>query len=113
MRTSRFYRENPARGVPNLGGVDGYFENLDMYCALAFDRKDDLSPFCPNEDDDSLFVWSRDTLKELNKRSRPLKEKQLDMLAYLWEIVYDLLLGADDNVSESPGFETFGLRVTK
>mmetsp|Transcript_4907 Transcript_4907/g.10382 ORF Transcript_4907/g.10382 Transcript_4907/m.10382 type:complete len:96 (-) Transcript_4907:14-301(-) len=83
-----------------------------MYCGMGFDRSDDLSAFCPKEADSAaVFVWSKDTIKELNKRTRPLKEKQLDMVAYLWELVYDLLLGNTNNVSDSPGFESFGLRV--
>ena len=111
MRKMRFHRSYPAEGVQNLGGRKGYFETLDMYCAMGFDRTDDLSAFCPKEADDTVFVWSKDTIKELNKRSGPLKEKQLDMVAYLWELVYDLLLDSRHNVSDSPGFESFGLRV--
>jgi len=113
MRGLEFYRKYPARGVPNLGGRKGYFDNLVMYCALAFNRTDDLSDFCPKEADEDYFVWSQGTIAELIKRSSPLEHLQLDMIAYLWELVYDLMLGKDDNVSQSPGFEALGLRVNE
>ena len=32
-------------------------------------------------------------------------------VAYLWEIVYDICLATGENVSVSPGFEAFGLRL--
>ena len=110
MRKLQFYRKYPAKGVENLGGRKGWFDNLDMHCGMAFDRTEDLSILCPSEPDDKLFVWSRAAIAELNKKSKPLQILQLDMLAYLWELTYDLLLSKDDNVSESPGFESFGLR---
>jgi hypothetical protein len=31
--------------------------------------------------------------------------KQLHMVAYLFELVYDLMLAPEENVSSSPGFE--------
>ena len=37
----------------------------------------------------------------------------LNAIAYLWELCYDLLLATDENVSVSPGFEAFGLRVNR
>jgi len=47
---------------------------------------------------------------ELNKRG-DLRKLQLDAVAYLWELVYDLLLAKSENMSTSPGFESLGLRV--
>ena len=39
-----------------------------------------------------------------------MKAKQLHMVGYLCELVYDLGLAPGDNVSQSPGFETpFGI----
>ena len=40
-----------------------------------------------------------------------MKKLQLDAIAYLWEISYDLLLAKSENVSTSPGFESLGLKV--
>lgn len=42
-----------------------------------------------------------------------MQKLQLDAVSYyLWEMFYDLALGLnEDNVSRSPGFEAFSLRV--
>lgn len=64
--------------------------------------------------DDSLFVWSKQTIDELNnKKDGNMQRMQLNAVAYLWELCYDLLLATDENVSVSPGFEAFGLRVNR
>ncbi len=47
----------------------------------------------------------------MKKRGGDLKKLQLDAVAYLWELCYDLLLAKGENVSKSPGFEMLGLRV--
>ena len=36
MLLLRFYANYPTKGVPNLVAVVGWFENLDMYCGMAF-----------------------------------------------------------------------------
>ena len=111
MRTGELYRKYPKRGVENLGAREGYFDNLDMYCGLAFDRSKDTSALCDDEASGGLFVWSEEAVNELKNRGRDLKKLQLDTVAYLWELFYDVLLGKNDNVSVSPGFEALGLRV--
>ena len=35
-----------------------------------------------------------------------LKEKQLRIVGYAFELVYDLMISPLDNISKSPGFET-------
>ena len=112
MRVHPLYAAYPARGVENLGAREGYFDNLDMCCALAFDRKSDVMPLL-SDSDDGLFVWSKESMDELKKRGGDLKTVQLDMVAYLWELCYDLLLANGENVSVSPGFEVFGLRQNR
>jgi len=42
-----------------------------------------------------------------------LKEKQLHMAGYLFELCYDLTLSAAEDLSQSPGFETCGLKTFK
>ena len=113
MRGSRFYTKYPAKGVDNMGTREGYFENLQMYCAMAFDSiatDDSLEPICTHSDD-GLFVWTDQAMSELMKKKEKLEKVQLDAVAYLWELCYDILLANGENVSESPGFEGFGLRV--
>lgn len=114
MRNLRFYRKYPSKGVENLGARRGYFENLVMYCGMAFDPKNAGPLVLP---DSGLFVWNEETMNELRTRAankdRSLERLQLDAVAYLWEICYDLMLAKNENVSDSPGFEAFGLRVNK
>ena len=50
-------------------------------------------------------------MKELKAKGGEVRKYQLDAVAYLWELCYDLLLDKSHNVSVSPGFESLGLRV--
>ena len=111
MKRSKVYQLYPARGVPNLGAIDGHFEDLDTYVGMAFDRKADLTPLCSVGKKDSVFIWSERTLRELGARGGCQRNAQLVAVAYLWELVYKLLLAAAHDVSEEPGFESMGLRV--
>jgi ribosomal protein L15 len=111
MRKHRFYASYPTKGVTNLGAIKGYFDNLEMFCGMAFDVKQCVTPLCSNGADDSVFIWSTLTIDELKKKEGNLQKYQLDALSYMWELCYDLVLGKSDNVSQSPGFESFGLRV--
>ena len=111
MRKHRFYRTYPASDVDNLGGNKGFFEDLQAYCALGFDKKGDVSHLCSHGLDDSLFVWDDECMGELRKKDGELKSWQLRTVAYMWELCYDLLLAKEFNVSREPGFEALGLRV--
>ena len=113
-RIHPFYRRYPLKGVANLGARKGYFDNLVMYVGMAYDTStpNDLYPLCTNAND-NLLVWSEQTMSELKSRGGNLQRLQLDAVAYLWELCYDLLLASDSNVSVSPGFEALGLRVNR
>ena len=54
--------------------------------------------------------WDRSVLKRVDKVKfagcSTRRDKQLHMVGYLLELGYDLLLAQQDNVSQSPGFET-------
>jgi len=113
MREHRLYREYPAIGVENLGVSEGNFDNLSMHCGMAYDKKEDITPLIAQDASDGLFVWSDETLKELKSKSGEPKKLQLDAVAYLWEMCYDLVLAKAENVSTSPGFESLGLRVNR
>jgi hypothetical protein len=60
------------------------------------------------------WVWNIEWSKEVLERigavnflgAKDLEAKQLHMVGYLCELVYDLALAPDQNVSQSPGFET-------
>lgn len=55
-----------------------------------------------------LFVWSDDAMGHLETlwHGQLGTSKQLHMVGYLFELIYDLMLAPDDNVSCSPGFES-------
>ena len=113
MKKSKLYQLYPARGVPNLGAIDGYFDDLDTFVGMAFDRRSDNTPLCSINQKDSVFVWSERTMQGLGTKGGDIQKAQLVAVAYLWELVYNLLLANSDDVSEEPGFESYGLRVNK
>ena len=76
MKMHDFYRIYPAEKVPNLGGEGGYFEYLQMYCAMAFDRKGDVTALCSEGESNSLFAWSKETLAKLTNGEGNLKNKK-------------------------------------
>ena len=97
----------------NLDATEGNFDSLVMYYGMAYDKKENVTPLVSHGEGNSLFIWSRETINELKGRSGELKKLQLDAVAYLWEICYDLMLAKAENVSTSPGFESLGLRVNR
>ncbi len=116
MRNSRFYRYYPSKEATDVAGGfrNAYFEDLDFYCAMAFNPRS-VDQICSIDSDDSLFVWSKEFISFLDDRAKlkeiPLKRMQITAVAYLWEMCYDLMLAKSDNISDSPGFEGLGLRV--
>ena len=97
--------------MDDLGVAEGTFNNLTMYCGMAYDKKGDTGALRSRGTAGSLFVWRQEIMDELNKKGGDLKKLQLDAVAYLWELAYDLVLAKSENVSTSPGFESLGLRV--
>jgi len=71
MRKHRHYREHPAKDLENIGGVGGFFDDLEVCYGMAFDRKGDVLPLCSVDADNSLFVWSKQTIEELKRRMAP------------------------------------------
>ena len=54
------------RGVENIGGVRGYFENVEICCGMGFDR-----------------ALSDKAVEELRKRDGDQRNKQLVAISYL------------------------------
>ena len=111
MRKHRFYQEYPGKGEKKIGEIGGFFDNLEVYFGLAFDRTGDVSPLCSDGAENRLFVWSKYSTEIMKQRDVSLQESQLLEISYLWEICDDILLAKHDNVSASPGFELLGLRI--
>eukprot|EP00986_Skeletonema_menzelii_P009304 scaffold4187_cov135-Skeletonema_menzelii.AAC.10 len=114
MRLHPLYAKYPAKDVENLGSAEGVFDDLSVYCGMAFDSKCSMATnICSQGKTHSLFVWNKEVMDELKMKGGQLRKVQLDAVAYLWELCYDLLLAEGDNVSASPGFEAMGLRVNR
>lgn len=99
--------------IETIGRPKGYFEDLSLYCGMAFDPSGDVKSLCSNGESDSLFIWNKEAMTQLRAKGGDLQKLQLDAVVYLWELCYDLLLAERVNVSVSPGFESLGLRVNR
>ena len=80
---------------------------------MAYNKKANVTSLVSTGDSRSLLVWTSKTINALKGCDRELKKLQLDGVAYLWELCYDLLLKGADNISASPGFESLGLRISR
>ena len=63
----RMYRGCPARGFNSVGKREGYFDNLVMYCGMAYDKggiKETLRSVIAA---DSLYFGARKSLMNLTK----------------------------------------------
>ena len=98
---SEFYRKYPDDSLADFNS-SGKRSHLQQYCGLAFERGN-TSQLTSK---DGVFIWDDVTMKELEKikGNDSIENVQLNMLAYLFEFVYDLCIGSD-GVSESAGFE--------
>ena len=96
-------------------GKLGYFENLRQLVAAGFDPATDLSNRMDEDyKDGGLLILSCDdkdqiesSLKSSLKKELTNIEKYQEYIAYLLELGYDLAIYPDNNVSRSPGFESF------
>jgi hypothetical protein len=84
------------------------WEDLDQYVGLGFDpKKDDAINSITAED--GLFYWSPEVQQLTNDvqfAGCTEIQKRTHMVAYMFELFYDLLLSPEENLSSSPGFET-------
>jgi hypothetical protein len=108
---SKFYKAYPSQAAPETQQMlqRGNFEDLTQYCGLGFSRQENIQAL-HQTDGSGIFVWSKEVLERIGavnfSGAKDLEAKQLHMVGYLCELVYDLALAPDDNVSQSPGFET-------
>jgi hypothetical protein len=103
------YPSNELVGDSNNSRRRGFFENLVQYCGVGFDRDGDTTAIVSENEDDGIFTWSDDVVKRVESlrlsTCTELQDKKLNMVGFLLELGYDLMINSDDNVSESPGFE--------
>ena len=67
MQKLDFYRLFPVEGVDNLGGRDGYFRDLTMYCGLAFNRNANIKSLCSQNMQGSLFCLEQRGNEQIEK----------------------------------------------
>ena len=86
----------------------GLFEGLFPFIACRFNPSDKNVLTKDVDEGGVLFISKLDKEKihNVNFRGRTPDEKILDMIAYQFEIAYDLTICPMDNVSESAGFES-------
>jgi len=89
----------------------GFWEDLKFLCAIGFD-KDKPHNSLQDTTGGGTFKWNQETMKALESRPKlgtTTGDKQLNMIAYGIELVYDLMLDPANNLSKQPGFEAAGL----
>jgi hypothetical protein len=90
----------------------GYFEDLVLYCGIGFDRSRAVSGLIETDEGKGIFSWDKrvmDCLAGSTKLGDRMRDRQLCMVAYLFELGYDLMIAPKFNLSRMPGFEAAGL----
>ena len=114
---TNFYRSYPSRNSESTKSSDtgrsGWFENLQQYVGIGINKNcEDARCLIKDVEEGGVFCFDKDTrtcIDKLNYKKDnnrvSIRDKQKDMLGYLWELAYDLCIAPSNNVSESPGFE--------
>ena len=105
-----FYTLYPSRLNTNqLPNRMGHFEDLTQYCGFSFNRSEDVDGLISTDEDKGLFDWSM-YISQIDKSNiqqcQTLREKQLVVVGYFFELCYDICLSPKHNVSNNPGFES-------
>lgn len=102
--TSLFYLSYPDESTFSTC-ARGSWQDLAQYCGLAFDGKEATDIV---DVENGLLDWDHVTMEwieRISRDKRSVEHTQLMMVAYLIELVYELSIGMDNNISESGGFE--------
>lgn len=116
---SRFYQQYPSVRV----GDGRAWEDLKVLVGIGWDSTNEaaIAALC-DESEGGVLVWSKESLAmagrlnmarddtaPLTPEAKKLaaQVKKLNVIGYLFEIVLELCIGVDDNVSVSAGFEAF------
>jgi hypothetical protein len=121
-KQSKLYTEYPSKesDLVRLGLASGekcwkgYFENLGLYCGIGFDRSQarTVAGLVETEKGKGIFSWDKtvmDSLVGSTRLGETMIDRQLCMVAYFFELGYDLMLSPKLNLSRMPGFEVAGL----
>jgi hypothetical protein len=116
---SKFYQQYPSVRV----GDGRAWEDLKVLVGIGWDSTNEaaIAALC-DESEGGVLVWSKESLAmagrlnmarddtaPLTPKAKKLaaQVKKLNVIGYLFEIVLELCIGVDDNVSVSAGFEAF------
>ena len=89
----QFYQAYPDAGIDQQFLLQrGFFQYLQQYCGLAFERGKNHALLSNSEE--GILHWDDTTLSHLKaKMKRSLEEAQLDMVSNLFKFVSGLCLG--------------------
>jgi hypothetical protein len=95
----------------------GFFHQLKHVVAMGFLRSNTETIHRHLIHDTGIFKWTREATEKLTAKAQKATNKsvideQLQAIGYFLEHAYDLCIAEKDNVSESPGFEAYGLLFT-
>jgi len=112
---SRFYRLFPHSDSvrANSRATDGIFEYLTPFIAEYFTMDAASRTDFSNS---GLFLYTNEEkrrISSVNFSGKIGEKKYMQMIAYLFELGYDLAISPKRNVSKSPGFEGCGLRAVQ
>ena len=62
------YREYPTRGLDSVGKREGYFDNLVMYCGMAYNKGGNTEALRSVGATDSLYIWNKEVTDESLKK---------------------------------------------
>jgi hypothetical protein len=106
---SNSYPSIAAKGRYSDAARRGFFDNLRQCLVFGFNRSDASAVKALCSPTDGIFSWRDNVIRNV-RRCFPLctklEDKQLEMIGYLVEFFFDLLLSPSENVSQNPGFES-------
>ena len=118
--TSRFYIFYPSHESPRSQSKVklGVFEHLQLFVGLGWDASNTniTNVLSRNINSSGIFLFDevdKENINEINFRGNlNEKEKKIELIAYLIELVFDLCISPKNNISSSPGFEVIFGAVT-
>ncbi len=83
-----------------------------MHCGISFDRSGTVGGLTETDYGKGTFSWDNkvvDCLAGSTKLGDTMRDRQLCMVACLFELGHDLMMSPKFNLSRMPGFEAAGL----
>jgi hypothetical protein len=90
----------------------GHFEDLELHCGIGFDRLGTVGGLTETDDGKGTFSWDDkviDCLAGSTKLGDTMRDRQLCVVAHLFDLGHDLMMSPKFNLSRMPGFKAAGL----